>query len=68
MRVEPPTFRFSGCGITVQDRPCWSIDPAQIAVVDSDGRRYTNMNETNNDTNRSLVTCGESQVQSTSMR
>ena len=42
--------------------------PAQIAVVDSDGRRYTNMNETNNDTNRSLVTCGESQVQSTSMR
>jgi hypothetical protein len=24
-RIELPTFRFSGLGITVQDRPCWSI-------------------------------------------
>jgi hypothetical protein len=32
--------------MTVQDRPCRSIDPAQNAVIDGDGRRYTYMNET----------------------
>ena len=48
--VEPPTFRFSGCGTTVQDRPHMSMEPAQRSVVDGDGRRYTNMNETRNET------------------
>jgi hypothetical protein len=38
--------------MTVQDRPGWSIDPAQSAVVDGDGRRYTYMNETRNETNQ----------------
>ena len=47
--------------MTVQDRPWWSIDPAQDVAVDGDGRRYTNMNETN----RSPVACGERQVQTT---
>jgi hypothetical protein len=49
--------------MTVQDRPCWSIDPAQDAAVDGDGPRYTYMNETRNETNRRPVTYGERQVQ-----
>jgi hypothetical protein len=31
-------------------------------VVDGDGRRYTNMYETKNETNCRPVTCGERQV------
>src|SRR2546423_12973310 len=38
--------------MTVQDWPCRSIDPAQGLGVDGDGPRYTNMNETRNETNR----------------
>jgi hypothetical protein len=55
----PPTFCFSGVRMTVQDRPCWSIDPAHHPVVDGDGRRYTNMNETSNETRtgQSAATC-----------
>jgi hypothetical protein len=45
--------------MTVQDGPCWSIDPAQHPVVVGDGRRYTNMYETKNETIRSPVTSGE---------
>ena len=37
--------------MTVQDWPCWFIDPAQDAAVDGDGPRCTNMNETRNETN-----------------
>jgi hypothetical protein len=59
------TFRFSVLRMTVQDRPCWSTEPAQDVVVDGDGRRYTNVNETRNETNRSPVACGERQVQTT---
>jgi hypothetical protein len=33
--------------MTVQDWPCWGIDPAQYPIIDDDGRRHTNMNETN---------------------
>lgn len=36
--------------MTVQDGPRWSIDPAQRPVVAGDGRRYTNMYETRNET------------------
>jgi hypothetical protein len=43
----------------VQDRSCWSIEPAQSAVLDGDGRRYTYMNETRNETNRSPGAYGE---------
>jgi hypothetical protein len=39
--------------------------PAQNTVVDGDRRRYTNMNETRNETNRSPVACGERQLQTT---
>jgi hypothetical protein len=39
--------------MTVQDRPRWSRDPAQRPVVAGDERRYTNMYETRNETNRS---------------
>jgi hypothetical protein len=45
--------------MTVQGLPCWSIWPAQRPPVDSDGRRYTNMYETKNETNRSPVTSDE---------
>jgi hypothetical protein len=51
--------------MTVQARPWWSIDPAQRPVVHGDGRRYTNMYETRNETNRRPVTYDESQVQPT---
>jgi hypothetical protein len=33
--------------------------PAQSPVADGDRRRYTNMYETRNETNRRPVTCGE---------
>jgi hypothetical protein len=38
--------------MTVQDRPCRCIDPAQRAALDGDGPRYTYMNETRNETSR----------------
>lgn len=60
---ELSTFRFSGCGMTVQDRPCWSIGPAQHPVVAGDARRHTNMNETRNETDRSPGHCSRSQIQ-----
>jgi hypothetical protein len=44
--------------MTVQGRPPRSINPAQGAVVDGNGRRYTYMNETRNETNRSPSTSG----------
>ena len=39
------------------------MDPAQSAVSDGDGRGYTYMNETRNETIHLPVTCGERQVQ-----
>jgi hypothetical protein len=48
--------------MTVQDRPCWSIDPAQRPAIDGDGPRCTNMYETRNETKRLPVTCGEGHV------
>jgi hypothetical protein len=33
--------------------------------VEGHGRRYTNMYETRNETNRRPITCGERQVQTT---
>jgi hypothetical protein len=43
--------------MTVDDRPGWSIYPAQRLAVDGVGRRYTDMYETKNETNRRPVTC-----------
>jgi hypothetical protein len=48
--------------MTVQDRPCWSIDLAQRPVVDGDEGRYTNMYETRNETNHRLVTSGDGPI------
>jgi hypothetical protein len=51
--------------MTVQGGPCWCIKPAQYRLVDGDGRMYTKMYETKNETNRRPVTCSARQVQTT---
>jgi hypothetical protein len=64
-RIELSTFRFSGVRMTVQGSPCWSILPVQSAVIHGDRRRYTNMYETRNETNRSPVHGCERKIQAT---
>jgi hypothetical protein len=49
--------------MTVQGEPSSSIYTAQNLVVDGDGRRYTNIYETTNETSHCPVICGERQVQ-----
>jgi hypothetical protein len=44
--VEPPTFRFSGLRITVQDWPWWStclLSDRRYTPMDADTRRCTRL-------------------------
>ena len=59
LRYETTEPAFCRIRMTAQDVPRRCVNPAQEAVLDGNGPRYTYMNETKNQTSHSPGTCGE---------